>query len=222
MTSLLRRLANIRADPPTTEPEAVTWQITGEQAFLAVIEEYKALRAEICERLRAQATLIASNVTLVGAGLVGAQLTKDRVVLVLVPLVSFLLGFAYLSQDRNLILAGSYIDQRLAPLIRACVPGREDVFGWEDYHAKREMRGVSLNGLLGHMASVLPGLLGLAFVIRDLVIKPDRWTPLHWILLSLAVACGLLLVGGWISMRIVSKDIGRRPSSTGTPTMSLE
>lgn len=118
------------------------------QQAAALLEEFKALRAEITQRSTAQATLIQINITAIGIVLGGFFSNAiDNRVLFIIPVLSPMLGMLYL--DHNLAIGnlGRFIQQKikrdLFELLDASLPD------YEEFVRTLELRRLERGFLLG-------------------------------------------------------------------------
>lgn len=160
-----------------------------------MIAEYSALRAEIASRISAQDTMI--NLYMTGAAaIVGVTLTSQaRLLLLILPVLSFAVRLLYHNHNMYIGLISSYLNNELRPLVVKTLDER-DVLGWEKWCDVSVKKGRWLrlphNGALVVLFP-LTATLGLVLVFSAL---GSWWTWLAWIagwglLLAQVVLVGL-------------------------------
>ena len=152
-----------------------------------MIAEYSALRAEIAGRISAQDTMI--NLYMTGtAAIVGITLTgQARLLLLILPALSFAVRLLYHNHNLYIGLISSYLNNELRPLAVATL-GERDILGWEAW-CDRSVKGGKWLRLPHDGALVvlfpLTAALSLVLVFPALT---SWWTWLAWI-----AGMGLLL-----------------------------
>ncbi|SNY53706.1 hypothetical protein [Paractinoplanes atraurantiacus] len=153
---------------------------SGDSGHVDVLrDEFKTLKDEQRDRIRARDNLIYSVIVAVAAVAGGARIAGPAVPLLLPP-ITLALGWTYLVNDQKVTAIGRYLHNDLGPRLASLVGG--DVLRWETAHRgdrrrqqrKRIQLGVDL------LVFVLPGIVALSWY----------WTtgPDHPILLVASIA----------------------------------
>jgi H+/Cl- antiporter ClcA len=107
--------------------------------FDILITEYNTLKSEQLERIKIRDTLIYISLGVFGAifsfaMLESSKLSLDdkRIVLLLLPTISFILSWVYIDNDAKISHIGDYIKSNIIPSINK--EGSNVIFGWEIYH----------------------------------------------------------------------------------------
>jgi hypothetical protein len=113
-----------------------TTEVSPEHAVKALLSEYEALKAEERQRIGVRGQLLYAVLTAV-AGISTATTTVGRLELLLLPLATTVLGWAYVANDHKITVIGRYVRGQLGPHLVGLVDGGSgdiDVFKWENYH----------------------------------------------------------------------------------------
>jgi hypothetical protein len=161
----------------------------------ATLAEFSALRSEIKDRSSAAWALVALDVTGTTAVL-GFLLSKnaDPKLLLALPLFAPALGLLFIDHAYNINNLGSYIKNRLRPLVVEAA-GSTEILGYEDvidkYEQHRFLRLVPLGLPLTLFFSVLP-LAALVFVV------PSLDAPWAWIVWAFGLLLTVVQSSLWI------------------------
>lgn len=179
----------------------------GEKLIDAHLDEFKALRTEIIERVKNQLAIVAANVTLTGLAVAILQLSdRVRVVGILaVPFFSFALSALYAAQDSSIAVAASYINRRIRPKVARLSGARyDDLWAWESYRSARmysiPFRNKALE-VTTHLAGVAPGMIVISGSLLAVFTSSDFRgdVPTYgWALLTASVLLHLMLVPIWM------------------------
>jgi hypothetical protein len=150
--------------------------------LVALLEEFKVLRAEIAQRSTAQSALITLNVTAIGV-VIGAALSRlpepDGRILFVIPILSPILGFLFLDHGLAIRNIGQFIQFRIKPMINGIVGLR--LPDYEAFVEQLELRRIERFSLLGVPVFILfcalPAIaLAVPFFLNDLkAMKQDAW-----------------------------------------------
>lgn len=178
------------------------------------LEEFKALRAEIVQRLGHQAALV-SYALVAGGALLGAiaaqpsllEKTTSVTLLLLVPWAFALLAWTFQQESQNIADIGYYINRELRPaLSKQLGVEAERLLGWENFHHGTK-KGL-METVIGYSQYWL--LLGLTVAVTALVpyatfstCNGKHWQLFHWGLLIFNVLIGSALLGHsvWVIRR---------------------
>lgn len=115
---------------------------TQEQLFSIYLSEYEQLKAEQGQRIGFR-----DNLLYVTLGLFGAVFSyavsdpKHAYALLVLPWVSFIMGWTYIMNDEKISTLGTYIRQQLEPQIKQLIQiSNRDLFGWEYGHLNTKWR----------------------------------------------------------------------------------
>jgi hypothetical protein len=110
-------------------------EITPGQALLA---EYDQLKGEQRARIRFRDSLMYTTLAAMAAVVVAALQARNNLTFLLLPPVTVVLGWKYVSNDDKIAAIGRYIQAQLAPRLTALV--QQPVFCWETTHVKGSRR----------------------------------------------------------------------------------
>ena len=107
-----------------------------------LLEEYKALKSEQIERIKTRDMLLYISLSIFGAifsyVLFGENSNEKSIVLLVIPTVSFILGWTYVVNDEKVSQIGKYIRLELTPKLENLIKTTPDrnvaIFAWEGYH----------------------------------------------------------------------------------------
>jgi hypothetical protein len=173
------------------------------------LAEFNALRAEINQRIAAEATLDGLNFT-VSATVVGLVLAEKVGVNVLVILPILYSGVKILAMQQNFVViaAGKYIREQIAPLVREKL-GDDRLFDWERFYAEDLAR--RRYWWLSPVASLLIfpafSVAIIVLVVPDLT-RPLEWTA--WLVGIVAITCQSIMAGRW-TWRLYMARRARKP-----------
>ena len=109
-------------------------------AIPVLLAQFNALRGEIAERSKAQATFLSLAITALGAlGSLGFSPSGDKRLLLLIPMVSVLLGLLWLDHAANISNLGDFIKDEIMPALRSS-SGRSDLPDYEVFIRGYEVR----------------------------------------------------------------------------------
>ncbi|AUY50279.1 hypothetical protein [Streptomyces sp. CB01881] len=110
-------------------------------AVQVLLAEYTSIKDEQKQRIGFRDNLIYATLASLAAVLAATlQSGGHPERLLLLPPVTFLLGWTYLINDHKISSIGRYIRGDLAPRLAAVLPGDTTVFGWEASHLRDERR----------------------------------------------------------------------------------
>jgi hypothetical protein len=169
-----------RESPRPVEPDQPGDDRVGEAALAAMAAEYTALRSEIGRCQDHQKDLINVAFVLLGAmfafiGVVSSADTAERDfgrVLLLVPLLYGLLGFACADRARRMLELARYIAFDLRPKAEAGMSSRAEIWRWEQYKREQWERGSLPRRIL---ALTLDKARWLVFVVPSLIALFAFW-----------------------------------------------
>lgn len=134
-------------------------------------EEYAKLKDEQVKRIGFRDNLI--YVTLVAVGTIfGFVMTNPNVeeVLLIVPWVTFILGWTYIVNDEKISAIGKYLNadwrDQIAKLLGEEMIAKVDVMGWESSHKSDKGRGRRkvFQFIIDVLVFIAPGILALIFL----------------------------------------------------------
>ncbi len=174
-----------------------------------LLSEYNVLKSEQLERIKIRDTLIYISLGIFGAVFsfamlesTGLRVEDKRVVLLLLPTISFILSWLYIDNDAKISHIGEYIKEEIIPKIDSKIPSEigvaEDttvIFGWETYHSKDDKKNARkfLQWMTDILTFTIPAVVSIylyfqAPSINGYVIYFANWnifiTGLTFILLS--------------------------------------
>lgn len=167
MRDAISRIRTVWSDPGSTAGSsphlgAGSHELAGQIA----LEEYKALRAEILDRVKNEFVLITASATLTGAGVaLWAQTREQSVTLLLaIPLVSFVLAFLHFAQENSITAAAAYLNGNVRPRLIEQLPDTVDgsrVLAWEDFRAQKIFQGPRLIRAITAIGVTTPAVPGI-------------------------------------------------------------
>ncbi len=189
------------------------------------LEEYKALRAEILERLRNQQLIVVANVALTTGGVAAVTAfsglsPRDQVTAgLIIPFLSLLLLMRYLDSEALTAVLGGYLNNELRTQFPGDAEGRRNFLCWEEYrYAELQLsdRKIQVLGALYAAAAGLPAIVLLTGTIVSLIVNQSfrhLFAGGQWLMLALdlAFAAGALFYSHWVStlyQRIVPAEPG--------------
>jgi hypothetical protein len=99
-----------------------------------LLVEYEQVKGEQRARITHRDGLVYTTIAAM-AGVIAAVISAKAAALLLVlPPVSVLLGWTYLTNDEKVSAAGRYVRERIGPRLEALANASEPVFGWEVAH----------------------------------------------------------------------------------------
>ncbi|MBO3751950.1 hypothetical protein J5X84_38275 [Streptosporangiaceae bacterium NEAU-GS5] len=124
-------------------PISDTTAVSPEHAVKALLSEYDALKAEERQRISVRGQLLYATLTAV-AGICTVTATVGRPeLLLLLPLATTVLGWAYVTNEHKITAIGGYVHGRLAPHLLGLVDDGSrdiDLFTWEKYRREDPLR----------------------------------------------------------------------------------
>lgn len=199
-----------------------------ENEFSCLLEEYRALRAEIVSRLESQQEILNYTVVLIAAALpFGGTIidNKQYTFLLLIPLVFDLLAWLFLVQENMIDALGVYLNVRLAPrmeqLLGHKLQTKDPMWEWELFQYSTFygsfLRRI-LQAILGAVRYILPILPGGVSIIAywSLFYFLDFYvSPVDIVLASIDILIMLFLAISAISLKPskfkVLKERSQRP-----------
>jgi hypothetical protein len=182
------------------QPESETYSAAGELASTIALEEYKAARAEILDRVKNEFVLVTASAIFTGAAvaLMGQASTPKLALFCGLPLLSFVLAFLHFAQETSIAVAAAYVNKRLAPSLRS-LSGADSALSWEEFRARHLYRGSTLPRLLvavGTTSPAVPGVI-ITLILTFLLLSTTFRAQFHaveWTLLSADWICLAALV----------------------------
>ncbi|NJN61496.1 MAG: hypothetical protein HC795_08195 [Coleofasciculaceae cyanobacterium RL_1_1] len=138
-----------------------------EQTLIALMEEYKALKAEQGRRIGFRDNLLYVTLGLFGAiASIALGDPPNPMALLVIPLVCLALGWMYLVNDEKISAIGLYVRLDLDDRIRTLIGGSADslpLFGWETAHRddKRRKRRKLEQLFIDELTFVVAGLVAI-------------------------------------------------------------
>ncbi|WP_156623910.1 hypothetical protein [Mycobacterium sp. 852002-40037_SCH5390672] len=164
VAELLRPNVSIEHSP--TDRTGVT---SAELAGAIALEEYKAARSEIQDRVKNEFVLVTASATLTGAAatLLGQSSTPKLALFCGLPLLSFVLAFLHFAQESSIAVAAAYVNQRVAPRLRSLsgAVSTDLVLTWEDFRAQRLYRGSVVPRFLVAIGTSTPAMPGIILTV---------------------------------------------------------
>ncbi|MFF5211037.1 hypothetical protein [Streptosporangium sp. NPDC000396] len=186
-----------------------TTAVSPEHAVKALLSEYEALKAEERQRIGVRGQLLYAVLTAV-AGISTVTTTVGRLeLLLLLPLATTVLGWAYVANDHKITVIGRYVRGRLGPRLVGLVDdgsGDIDVFKWENYHREdpHRLSRKRLQLAVDLVAFCAPSLTALTLLW---LLGPH--TPLVRIGSAAALAAVMILAGQIIRYADVAGPVQR-------------
>lgn len=183
MRDAISRIRTVWSDPGSaagSSPHLETG--SDELAVQIALEEYKALRAEILDRVKNEFVLITASATLTGAGVaLWAQTREQSVTLLLaIPLLSFVLAFLHFAQENSIAAAAAYLHGNVRPRLIEQLPDTVDgsrVMAWEDFRAQKIFQGpgvIRAITAIGVTTPAVPGIVIAAIMAVRLLWRDFR------------------------------------------------
>lgn len=175
-----------------------------------LLVEYEQVKGEQRARITHRDGLIYTTIAAM-AGVIAAVISAKATELLLVlPPVSVLLGWTYLTNDEKVSAAGRYVREKIGPRLEALANASEPVFGWEAAHRngpRRRARKVMqlVVDLLGFAAAPAAAL------VTFWVLGP---TPAGLIVVSVAES---LLVVALAVFLVLEADLRKPATTSRTP-----
>ncbi|MEV1170373.1 hypothetical protein [Nonomuraea sp. NPDC049784] len=107
-----------------------------ERAVTALLSEYDALKAEQRQRIGMRSHLLYGTLTAIAGIATVTTSVGRRELLLLLPLATTVLGWAYVTNDHKIAAIGRYVHDRLGPRLVGLVDdgsGDIEMFQWERY-----------------------------------------------------------------------------------------
>lgn len=192
---MFEKLRAILVAPALSEPLAA-WESVAEAIAL---EEYKALRAEIQDRVKNEFVLITASATLTSAGVAlwSQSTTRSLTLLLAIPLLSFLLAFLHFAQENSIAAAAAYLNKSVRPRLLALIPpgtaNRLDVMSWEEFRGQAIYQApwpIKALTAVGVFTPAVPGIVITTTMTARLLFRDYRE--------ALQVADVGLLVTNWL------------------------
>ena len=165
-------------------------------AIAILLAEYQALRAEIQARSAAQSTMMQLTITALGA-LAALSFTQygDRVMLLLIPVISTILGLVWLDHAANISNIGDFIMQHLWPALRAASQAEK----LPDYEAAVRSYERTPGGFL-RLFGLPPFLIFILVPVVAIVVAFDSSSRdwLFWTLVIVDLALLLVFALTWL------------------------
>ena len=195
MTPFWKKLSNAGSPPASAVALPETASNVDALAQTIALEEYKALRAEILDRVKNEFVLITASATLTGAGVAlwAQSSTRNITLLLALPLLSFLLAFLHFAQENSIAAAAAYLNQNVRPRILELIPsttvGRADVMAWEDFRSQAIYKApwpIQAITAIGVSTPAVPGItVTVVMTVRLLWLDyRESFQPVDWVLLG--------------------------------------
>lgn len=153
-----------------------------------LLTEYRVLKSEQLARIKRRDNIIYVLLGTVGTLFSFAIIHTDTYVVAIVPMISFVLCWLYLANERKIAEISTYISEDLSEKLSNLM-GKEDVFYWEPKHktySGRKMRKM-IQYAVGLLVFLLPRLSGILMVLS----KPDSG---YMVLLDMLFFIGIILL----------------------------
>jgi hypothetical protein len=195
MASFLKKLFNVGSLPNSTAVLPAAASNSDDLVQAIALEEYKALRAEILDRVKNEFVLITASATLTGAGVAlwAQSSTRSVTLLLALPLLSFLLAFLHFAQENSIAAAAAYLNKNVRPRLLAFISpatvGRADVMAWEDFRSQAIYKApwsIQAVTAIGVSTPAVPGIVvTVAMTVRLLWLDyRESLHPLDWVLIG--------------------------------------
>lgn len=195
MAPFWKKLFNAGSPPASAVALPATASNVAELAQTIALEEYKALRAEILDRVKNEFVLITASATLTGAGVAlwAQSSTRNITLLLALPLLSFLLAFLHFAQENSIAAAAAYLNQNVRSRILALIPlttvGRADVMAWEEFRSQAIYKApwpIQAITAIGVSTPAVPGIVvTVVMAVRLLWLDyRESFQPVDWVLLG--------------------------------------
>ena len=175
----------------------------------AILEEFKALRAEEMVRSNHRLTLLTSTILSTGA-LMGIAIDKDQSMLLLfVPMVACLFGFLTVFHTRKIGDLGSYMGQCIEKRLNTMYPY---AMGWHisEVSGSRFMSNLSTWHLPMMLIVLLPSCFSIYWFLQTSLRGTKQIVDLpSEVLVLLVIDCGLLLY--YAFTYVFQLHLGRSP-----------
>lgn len=176
--------------------------IQSEIASQCWLQEHETLRGEIGLNIVSMRHMIAFQVTTLGAitGLVLANPTELVLLLLIIPMSSFIIGSLVYFHIHSVFVISEYIKDRIAPKLRN-ITGDSGVLGWEAFAEEQRRkstkleRWVTMPGIMVVMFS-MPSIVALVFAGSHL--KSQDTAVALWILWVVGILLSLALGLGFV------------------------
>jgi hypothetical protein len=173
-----------------------------------LLVEYDQVKGEQRARITHRDGLVYTTIAAM-AGVIAAVISaKTTALLLVLPPVSVLLGWTYLTNDEKVSAAGRYVRERIGPRLEALANASEPVFGWEVAHRNGPRRRArKLMQLVVDLVAFCAA--PAAALVTFWVLGP---VPTGLIIVSVAES---LLVAALAAFVVLEADL-RKPAAVGT------
>jgi len=134
-----------------------------------LLEEYKVLKSEQLERIKHRDNIIYVLLGAVGTLFSFAIIHQATYVVAIIPMISFVLCWLYLVNDRKISEIANYINNDLAVQLSALIDANLDIFNWETVH--KQYKGRKARKLIQFVVDILifalPALGGVLMVYME-------------------------------------------------------
>lgn len=177
--------------------------IRSEIASQCWLQEHETLRGEIGLHIVSMRHMIVFQITTLGVitGLVLANPAELVLLLLIIPISSFIIGSLVYFHIHGVFVMSQYINCKIAPRLRD-ITGDSDVLGWETFAEEQRWkvtkleRWVTMPGIMVVIFSV-PSIAALIFTVSHLIKSQDTVVAL-WILWVVGVLLSLALGLGFV------------------------
>ena len=131
-----------------------------------LLKEYEVLKSEQLERIKHRDNIIYVLLGAVGTLFSFAIIHSATYVVAIVPMISFVLCWLYLANDRKISEIATYINDNLVQKLSSLLNSNVNIFNWETEHKK--YKGRKIRKLIQFIVDILvfafPALAGMLMV----------------------------------------------------------
>lgn len=131
-----------------------------------LLKEYEVLKSEQLTRIKHRDNIIYVLLGAVGTLLSFTIIHKATYVVAIIPMISFVLCWLYLSNDRKISEIGTYINDDLSKELSALSKENTNIFNWEMQH--KQYKGRKVRKLIQFVVDILifafPALVGVIMI----------------------------------------------------------
>lgn len=156
-----------------------------------LLEEYKVLKAEQLTRIKHRDNIIYVLLGAVGTLFSFAVIHNVNYVVAILPMISFVLCWLYLANDRKISEIGTYITDDLSSKLSSLIDDKnENVFYWEKKH--KTYTGRKKRKLIQFIVDIL--VFGLPALVGTLMIQIQENHNLLVYIVDLAFFVGIIIL----------------------------
>ena len=194
---------HVAASPSTASPVMVNPAVA-DLVLRVVMPQYDKGKDEQIDRIgRRDHHVYLFGGSIVGV-ILGAATLKHAGILLVLPVVAFVLGWIYLTNDDKVSDLGAFIRSELIPAVRPFVPAGTPVFGWETYPDPRRRLRKVVQLFVDLLTFCLPGAAAIA---GFWLIGPR---PVILVVVSIVE---LLMVVGQAALFVLYADVAKRATA---------